>query len=55
MLLLYGAAFWIICLFDELFDICLEMAAGICFRIEGGLFDLTFIYLVPLFGFLYGL
>ena len=43
------------CLFDELIDICLEMAAGICLRIKGGWFDFGFIYLVSLFGFLYGL
>ena len=31
----------------------LEMAAGICFRIDVRWFDFAFIYLVSLFGFLY--
>ena len=55
MLLNYGAAFWNICFFDELVNICLEMAAGICFRTDSGWFDFAFIYLVSLFGFLYDL
>ena len=55
MLLYYGAAFWNICFFNELVDIRLEMSAGISFRIDGGWFDFAFIYLVSLFGFLYGL
>ena len=55
MLFQYVAAFRNICLFDELGDIHLEMAAGICFRIDSGLFNFAFIYCTSIFPFPYGL
>ena len=49
------AATYIFVFLMNLIDIRLEMAAGICFRKEGGWFCFAFIYLMLLFGFLYDL